>query len=79
MKNLNQKELKKIAEIRHFLDDFVLVEGGEFTMGDIKFQNAPPHKVVINSFYMQSSTVTYEFWEMVMEIIPSSDNSFKHL
>ncbi len=46
-------------------------------MGDANMGNAPLHKVTVSSFYMQASTVTQEFWELVMGNNPSSDKSWK--
>ena len=72
-----EDELKKLAIINTFLNDFVLIEGGEFIMGDAGLNNAPPHKVTVISFYMQASTVTQEFWEAVMGNNPSDDKTWK--
>jgi formylglycine-generating enzyme required for sulfatase activity len=67
----------KLAAISPFIADFVLVEGGEFMMGDANMGNAPLHKVSLDSFYIQTSTVTQEFWELVMGNNPSKDKSWK--
>ncbi len=66
-----------LKKIQHLLNDFVLVEGGEFIMGDDKLPNVPPHKVTVSSFYMQASTVTQELWELVMGNNPSEDKTWK--
>ncbi len=46
-------------------------------MGDEKVNDAPPHKVIVDSFYMQASTVTQELRELVMGNNPSKDKTWK--
>jgi len=75
--NSDDKEIE-IEIVNAFLENFILVEGGEYTMGDAEIINAKPHAVILNSFYMQSSTVTQEFWELIMGNNPSHDKTFKN-
>jgi formylglycine-generating enzyme required for sulfatase activity len=49
----------------------VFVEGGEFMMGDKEFEDATPHKVELDSFYMGKYPVTQAQWRAVMGNNPS--------
>jgi hypothetical protein len=48
--NSDDKEIE-IEIVNAFLRNFILVEGGEYTMGDAEIINAKPHAVILNSFY----------------------------
>jgi formylglycine-generating enzyme required for sulfatase activity len=52
--------------------EFILVEGGEFTMGDKEFKEATPHKVKLDSFYIGKYPVTQEQWMDIMGNNPSA-------
>ncbi len=71
----DEEELNKIPAINAFLENFVLIEAGEFMMGDAEIKYAIQHKVSLNSFYMQATTVTQEFWEQIMGNNPSHDKT----
>jgi formylglycine-generating enzyme required for sulfatase activity len=58
------------AKIEKLLE-FVMVEGGIFTMGDKNISGFTPHEVEVSSFYMQKTEVTQELWEAVMGSNPS--------
>jgi formylglycine-generating enzyme required for sulfatase activity len=59
--------MSNLNEISRFTNDFVLVEGAEFIMGDADLDDAPLHKVVVKSYYIQATSVTQGFWELVMD------------
>ena len=69
----DEVEMNKIPAINAFLENFVLIEAGEFIMGDAEIKYAIQHKVSLNSFYLQVTTVTQEFWELIMGNNPSHD------
>ena len=58
--------------------EFVLVEGGCFTMGtrdddeDSQDREKPSHKVCVDSFYIGRFEVTQDQWKSVMESNPSN-------
>jgi len=51
-----------------FADDFILVEGGTFSMGNASGYHAdneePVHSVTLNSFYMSKYEVTFEQYDI---------------
>jgi formylglycine-generating enzyme required for sulfatase activity len=49
----------------------ILVSGGRFTMGDKDEIDAPPHEVVVASFYMDPTLVTQEQYQKVLGENPS--------
>lgn len=66
-------ELNKILAFNAFLKNFLLIEAGEFMMGDAEIRYAIQLKVSLNGFYMQVTTVTQAFWELIMGNNPSHD------
>ncbi|OHB57723.1 MAG: hypothetical protein A2Y12_14110 [Planctomycetes bacterium GWF2_42_9] len=49
----------------------VYVTGGAFVMGDSSLKDAPPHNVVLGSFYIDKFEVTQEMYESLMGSNPS--------
>lgn len=49
----------------------VLIQGGRFTMGEEEEVDAPPHPVVVSSFYMDKHLVTQERYQELMGSNPS--------
>ena len=43
--------------------EMVLIPGGTFTMGDASIPDAPPHKVTVSPFYMDTHEVTQAMYE----------------
>jgi formylglycine-generating enzyme required for sulfatase activity len=59
---------------------FVKVEGGTFLMGDNSItyfgqKEAAEHEVEISTFYIQTTELTQELWEVTMGSNPSEDKS----
>ena len=56
--------------------NFVLVEGGTFTMGSTEAGETPQHQVTVSSFYMSKYEVTRKNWQEVMgrRSNPTGDN-----
>jgi formylglycine-generating enzyme required for sulfatase activity len=75
-KIIENKDKISIEWIKNLIPDkegieMVFVEGGEFIMGDAEFEDAPPHKVTVSSFYIGKYPVTQAQWEAVMGNNPS--------
>src|SRR4029453_14859513 len=51
--------------------DMVQMIGGRFQMGDKDQVDAPPHEVLVSSFYMDKHLVTQEQYQKVMGSNPS--------
>src|SRR5580658_8603305 len=51
--------------------DMVRITGGRFVMGDKTEIDAPPHEVVVSSFYMDKYLVTQEQYQKLMGANPS--------
>jgi len=47
-------------------NNFVLVEGGTYTMGSSEIGETPQHQVTVSSFYMSRYEVTFNDWQEVM-------------
>ena len=57
-----------IADPFSFADDFVLVEGGTFSMGSTEYlDEGPVHEVTLNSFYMSKFEVTFAEYDEFCE------------
>ena len=54
-----------------FKAEMVQIAGGRFTMGDKNEVDAPPHEVVVSSFYMDKHLVTQQQFQKVMGANPS--------
>ena len=51
--------------------EMVQIPGGQFIMGDEEEIDAPPHEVVLRSFYMDATLVTQAQYEKLMQDNPS--------
>jgi sulfatase modifying factor 1 len=56
--------------LESFLKDFVFIEGGEFLMGSLEIDNADPHLVKVDSFYIQAAPVQQGLWNRLMSSNP---------
>jgi len=64
----------KIADTKPLTDspaDMARITGGHFVMGDKTEIDAPPHEVVVSSFYMDKCLVSQEQYQKVMGANPS--------
>jgi sulfatase modifying factor 1 len=70
-------ELKVIASDGTILTDFIIVQGGTFTMGDTRgvgsYLEYPVHQVTVSTFYIGKYEVTQFEWANVMGSNPASD------
>jgi formylglycine-generating enzyme required for sulfatase activity len=57
--------------------EFVKVEGANFRMGNVEFEDTKLHEVEISSFYIQKTEVTQELWVAVMGYNPSKNKTWK--
>ena len=51
--------------------EMVLIQGGKFMMGDKDEVDAPPHEVVVSSFFMDGHLATQEQFQKIMGTNPS--------
>jgi formylglycine-generating enzyme required for sulfatase activity len=78
---VNEPNQKKVR-INELLKDFVTVEEGTFLMGTIDSIGASdevPHFVTVSTFQIQTTEVTQELYELVMEANPSENKSWKDM
>ena len=75
-----KQEINKISNsnkneiINNFTLKMILIQGGLFNMGSNNgnFDEKPIHTVSISSFYMATTEVTQELWNLFMDINPSN-------
>ena len=76
------KLLKEPLQSLDNLNDFVYLEGGDFSMGSpdgIGTDNEVQHRVSVTSFSIQASVVTQELFELVMGFNPSQNKGWKDM
>jgi|SRR5690606_2260905 len=79
----NEQDIQKLVQ-RH-LDEMVFVEGGSFMMGNpggwsVRKDTWPPHKVTLDSFYIQKYEVTNRDFDLFRKATgyTSSDDLYDH-